>query len=81
MTMPIHMNGAAVGTVAFWRSVAPHYGCRTWREAMRRFALQHGKAIAHLADDSARFVERAPSRKDGIVIHHLPKESVRWHRG
>lgn len=78
--IPINMNSATFGTVAFWRSAAPHYGCRAWKEAMRRFAIQHGKAIAILADDGARIVERADTRKAGVIVHTLPAENVRWHR-
>jgi len=78
--IPINMNTHTFGTVSFWRSAAPHYGCRTWKEAMRRFAIQHGKAIAMLVNDSARIVERDESRKAGVVVHDLPAESVRWHR-
>ena len=51
--IPIHRNTFAVGTVAFWRSAAPSYGVRSWRSAMDRFAIQHGKAIAMLANDGA----------------------------
>jgi hypothetical protein len=78
--IPINMNAHTFGTVSFWRSAAPHYGCRRWREAMRRFALQHGKAICMMADDSARIVERDESRKAGVRVHHVPADGVRWHR-
>lgn len=81
MTMPINMRSAHVGTVAYWRSAAPHYGCRSWKEAMRRFALQHGKAIAILANDDCRFVERDESARLGVVAHHIPADRIRWHRG
>lgn len=79
MSIPVNMSAHTFGTVAYWRSAAPHYGCRTWKEAMRRFAIQHGKAIAMLADDSARIVERA-TNKSGVVVHNLPRESVHWFR-
>lgn len=79
MSIPINMRSHTFGTVAFWRSAAPQYGCRSWKEAMRRFAIQHGKAIAILANDGARIVERA-ANKTGVVVHTLPPESVSWHR-
>lgn len=81
MTIPVNMNVHTFGTVPYWRSAAPAFGCRTWKEAMRRFALQHGKAIAMLANDGARIVERDDSRKAGVVVHELPAESVKWFRG
>lgn len=81
MTMPINLYGHSVGTVPFWRSAAPHYNCRSWKEAMRRFAIQHGKAIAIMANDDCRFVERDDSAKAGVVVHHLSAANVRWHKG
>ncbi len=56
MTMPISRYGAAVMTVPGWKSAAPYFGARSWRGAMERFARQHGKAIAHLANDGALFI-------------------------
>ena len=70
-----------VGTVAFWRSVAPHYGVRTWKTAMDRFAVQHGTAIAILGNDGARIVERAHMQRNGtfaLIRQDLPPENVRW---
>jgi len=78
--LPINTRSHTFGTVAFWRSAAPHYGCRNWREAMRRFAIQHGKAICMMADDSARIVERDSSLKAGVRVHRLPAENVHWHQ-
>ena len=46
MTLPLNVNAATVGTVAYWRSLAPAYGARTWRGGMDAFARQHGMAIA-----------------------------------
>lgn len=51
---------------------------------MDRFAVQHGKAIAHLGNDGARIVERGAMRKNGkfqLVRYDLPPESVNWHNG
>ena len=78
MTIPLNVNAATVGTVAYWRSAAPSYGVRSWRSAMEAFARQHGKAIALLADDGARIVERDGDR---LTTHTLPAEAVRWHKG
>lgn len=66
------------GTVAFWRSVAPHYGVRAWRSAMRRFAMQHGQAVAHLANDSALIVTRSPVSVSGILETTYPAHRVTW---
>lgn len=63
-----------VGHVSFWRSAAPHYGVRTWQSAMARFARQHGQAICHMADDSARIVDQSGK----VTI--LPAGAVRWQR-
>lgn len=78
MTIYLNVNAPTVGTVAFWRSAAPSFGVGTWRGAMNAFARQHGKAIALLANDGARIVER-----DGasLAIHTLPADAVRWHKG
>lgn len=84
MTVPINKRAFTVGTVAYWRSAAPHYSCRSWKSAMDRFAVQHGKAIAMLADDGARIVERGPMQKNGtyrLMRYDLPAEAVRWHEG
>ena len=78
MTIPLNINAATVGTVAYWRSLAPAYGARTWRGGMEAFARQHGKAIALLADDGARIVERDGDR---LTTHTLPAAAVRWHKG
>ena len=77
MTIPLNANAATVGTVAYWRSLAPAYGARTWRGGMEAFARRHGKAIAMLADDGARIVERDGDR---IITHTLPADAVRWHK-
>jgi hypothetical protein len=79
MTIPVNMNTHTFGTVAFWKSAAPHYGVRTWRSAAKRFAQQHGKAIVMHADDSATIMER-DSEQGTIRQHRLPKENVRWFR-
>jgi hypothetical protein len=78
MTIPLNLHAATVGTVAFWRSAAPSFGVRTWHSAMNAFARQHGKAIAILADDGARIVERDGDR---LTIHTLSADAVRWHKG
>ena len=80
MTLPLNVNAATVGTVAYWRSLAPAYGARTWRGGMEAFARQHGKAIALLADDGARIVERNDDGKT-LTTHTLPAAAVRWHKG
>jgi hypothetical protein len=82
--IPIHRNTFAVGTVAFWRSAAPSYGVRSWRSAMDRFAVQHGKAIAMLANDGAAIVERGPMRRNGtfqLIRHEFSPSDVFWHEG
>ena len=79
--LPYNMNTAHFGTVAFWRSAAKHYGARSWATAMRRHALQHGKAVAILADDAGLFVERDPTQADKVTINKLPAGAVYWHRG
>lgn len=82
--IPIRKFSFYTGTVAFWRSVAPHYGVRSWRSAMNRFAVQHGKAIAMLADDGAVIVERGHMRRNGtfqLVRHDLEPSAVYWHDG
>lgn len=67
-----------VGAVQFWRSAARPYGARSWRGAMERFALQHGRAIAHLADDSALVVERLPGGR--LQRSTIAADSVCWTR-
>lgn len=68
-----------VGHVQFWRSAARPFGARTWRGAMERFALQHGRAIAHLADDSALIVERLPGGR--LRRFTIAAASIRWSAG
>lgn len=75
---PIPLYAAYVGTPAFWRSAAPSFGVRTWRSAMRRFAAQHGRAVAHMADDSAEIVERTPEGRLRDFV--VPADAVRWSR-
>lgn len=67
-----------VGTPAFWRSAAPSFGARSWRGAMERFALQHGRAAAHLCNDGAEIVERTPEGRLRRSI--LAPEALRWQR-
>lgn len=69
---------AEFGTVDFWRSARRPFKCRTWQEAMRRFALQHGKAIAMLGDDGARVVERDDTKAAGVSVKTYPAGSVVW---
>ena len=76
--IPINKFAPTVGTVKFWRSAAPSFGVRTWRSAMNRFAMQHGKAIAMLANDGALIVEKSG---DSFVAHHLSPSDVHWHGG
>jgi len=45
---------------------------------MNRFAMQHGKAIAMLANDGALIVEKSG---DSFVAHHLSPSDVHWHGG
>ena len=77
MTIPVNMNAATVGTKAFFRSAAKHYGCRTWESGAKRFAGQHGKAIVHHADGSATIFEH---HNGDIVRHNLAKHEVSWFR-
>jgi len=77
--MPINFYSAHCGTVQFWQSARKPYGARTWKGAMQRFAAQHGKAIAMLADDSAIIIERQES--GALIRHELPAENVYWHNG
>lgn len=79
--IPINMTSHTFGTVDYWRSARKSYRCRTWQEAMRRFALQHGKAIAMLGNDDARIVERDDTRKSGVRIHTVQADSVQWFHG
>lgn len=46
---------------------------------MDRFAMQHGKAIAMLANDGARIVTRNESGR--LERCELPADSVYWHDG
>lgn len=73
MTRTLPTLAHDTGTVAFWRSAAPSYGVRSWRSAMVRFAKQHGRAIAHMADDTAHVVACDP---DGRITQE--RISVRW---
>ena len=66
------------GKVDFWRSAAPHYACRHWTQAMRRFALQHGRAVAMLGNDDAVIVEKCDSNKSGISVRKLSAYQVKW---
>jgi hypothetical protein len=77
--MPINFRAFTVFTVQGWRTAAPSFGVRTWKSAMDRFAMQHGKAIAMLANDGARIVERDASGR--LVHHELPAGSVYWNDG
>ena len=79
--IPINMFAPHVGQVSYFKSAAPHYGCRSWREAMRRYCVQHGKAIAHLANDGALIMERDQTRAGGVVIHKMRPDEVIWHTG
>lgn len=78
MAIPLNTISHTFGTVDQWRARAAGLGCRTWKEAMRRFSFQHGKAIAMLGDDSARIVTRDYSRKSGVSVETLPPEAVKW---
>lgn len=82
--IPLHKFSFCTGTIAFWRSVAPYNGARTWKGAMDRFAVQHGKAIAMLGNDGARIVERGPMRRNGtfqLIRHEFSPSDVFWHEG
>lgn len=83
MAIKITTADHCFGTVQFWKSAAPHYGVRTWKSAMDRFAVQHGKAVAMLADESARIVERGPMTASGkfkLFRQEMPREAVVWSR-
>lgn len=75
-SIPLH--AAYVGTPIFWRSAAPSFGVRTWRSAMDRFAAQHGRAVAHLCDDSAEIVER--THEGRLRRSVVPAGAVHWSR-
>lgn len=77
--IPINTYGHCVFTVQGWKSAAPHFGARSWKSAMDRFALQHGKAIALLGNDGARIVERLDNGR--LARHEFPPESIFWHNG
>lgn len=84
MPMPIFTRGHAVRTVNEWRGLARYYRARSWQGAMRAFAMEHGKAIARLANDDALFFERSPMRSNGqqgLIRHELGADSVVWHNG
>ena len=63
---------AHCGTVAFWRSAMRAFGARSWKGAMRKFAHQHGNAIAMLANDDALIISA-----DGTE-RHIPSAGVVW---
>ena len=48
---------------------------------MERFALQHGKAIAHLGNDGAIIIERDPIERDKLTTYRMKPEEVTWHCG
>lgn len=51
---------------------------------MERYAVQHGKAIAIMADDSALIIERGAMCRNGmfrLIRHHVPAANVHWHDG
>lgn len=81
--IPINTRTHTFGTVPFWKGAARHFGARTWKGAMDKFALQHGKAIAMLANDGARIVERVtrPNGQQCLIRHELGADSVAWHNG
>jgi hypothetical protein len=84
MPIPVNMRSHCFGTVQFWKSAAPYYRARSWKGAMRGFALQHGKAIAMLANDGAIIIERGAMRANGtypLIRHELAPDSVAWHDG
>lgn len=77
MTITTIQFDAHCGTVGFWRSAAKSFGARSWKGAMRAFALQHGNAIAMLGDDSALVItgdgrERRIAR-GSVVWRGVPK--------
>ena len=83
MPIPIFTRGHAVRTVKEWRGMASRYRVRSWQGAMRAFALQHGKAIAMLANDGAIIIERGHMRANGtypLIRHELAPDSVAWHK-
>jgi hypothetical protein len=73
--IPVNFTVSTVKTVNQWRALAKRYRVRSWRGAMERYAAEHGKAIAMLADDSALFVEQSAKR------FHVPAERIAWHNG
>jgi hypothetical protein len=68
------------GTVAYWRSAAQALGRRSWRGAVDAFALEHGQAVAMLANDSALVVTRAPTAPGGLHRATWPPHLVTWTR-
>lgn len=68
---------AHTGTVGYWRSTQRAFGVRTWRSAFHRFALQHGRAVAMLADDSAIIATRNPETGK-IREQTLHRSRVKW---
>lgn len=82
--IPINTKASTVNTVQGWRAMRRHYAARSWRGAMERYAVHHGKAIAIMADDSALIIERGAMARNGLfrlTRHHLPADCVRWHDG
>ncbi|WP_066112597.1 MULTISPECIES: hypothetical protein [unclassified Blastomonas] len=82
--MPINTKASTVNTVQGWRAMRRHYAARSWRGAMERYAIHHGKAIAIMADDSALIIERGAMQRNGmfrLVRHQIPADRVRWHDG
>lgn len=73
ISLPLY--AADTGTPAYWRSAGPSYRARTWKGAARRFAFQHGRAVAHLADDGAMVFTRLAS---GIREKTYTPEQVQW---
>lgn len=48
---------------------------------MEKFALQHGKAIAHLGNDGAIIIERDPIEQGKLTTYRMKPEEVTWHCG
>jgi len=78
----IATGAPGLGTQAEWRGRARReYGCRSWREAARRHARQHGRAVVMLADDSALVIRRDDSRARGVTESTHKAECVLWIHG
>lgn len=80
MTIPINLYAPTVMTIAGWRIAAPSYACRSWRSTMTRFARQHGKAIAIMANDGALIVTKDETRANGVRAESLSPNQVTWRR-